>query len=302
MRWTLVRAALAVTSMIAIAFGVPTALAIKQIAQDRAFVEARAQAVAQGRDPETVTLADIDVHDDVTRAWLALGSIAFLLITGSVIAADRLGVRTLRALDAEREIAADLSHRLRTPLTALRLDADALPSGAVAGRIRQAVDALDAEIDAIILSARSSAAVRATEKTDLVDVLGDRMAFWAVLAEDHGRRWEVRGAEQPVYLKVPRADVIAAVDALLGNVFEHTPQGTPFRVTISESSMTVEDGGHGIADAAAALRRGSSSEGSTGLGLDIVSRVARAAGGHVRIDRSDLGGARITVVLIPRSA
>jgi signal transduction histidine kinase len=233
---------------------------------------------------------------DLTRAWLAMGGIAILLIAGAVIAADRLGVRTLRALDAEREVAADLSHRLRTPLTALRLDADSLPPGPVADRMRQAVEALDAEIDAIILSARSSAAARAVEKTDLVDVLAERLAFWAVLAEDHGRRWEVRGAEQPVHLKVPRADLIAAVDALLGNVFEHTPQGTPLRVTVSPTTLVVEDGGPGIADAATALRRGA---GSSGLGLDIVARVARLAGGGVTIDRSDMGGARITMILAP---
>lgn len=283
MRWTLIRGALAITSMIAIAFGVPTALAVQQIAHDRAKL--------QGHDPTSV-------DGDVTRAWLAMGGIAFVLITGAVIAADRLGMRALRAMDAEREVAADLSHRLRTPLTALRLDADALPAGTVADRIRQAVDALDTEVDSIILSARSSSAARASEQTDLVDVLADRLAFWAVLAEDHGRHWEVRGGQTPIYLRVPRADAIAAVDALLGNVFEHTPQGTAFRVTVSDSAFVVEDGGLGIADAEAALRRGVSSEGSTGIGLDIVARIARVAGGRVLIDRSDdLGGARVTVTL-----
>ncbi len=297
MRGTLIRATLAVTSMIAIAFGVPTALAIKQIAHDRALVDARARAVAQGLDPAAVTLADTGLAPGVARAWWTMGAIAVVLIAGSVLAADRLGVRAIRALDAEREVAADLSHRLRTPLTALRLDVDALTPGPVADRMRQSVEALDAEIDAIILSARRSSAARAEEQTDLVDVLADRLAFWAVLAEDHGRDFRVVGAEHPVYLKVPRSDLIAAVDALLGNVFEHTPQTTPFRLTVSTTGMIIEDGGPGIADAALAMRRGGSSDGSTGLGLDIVARIARQAGGTVHIDRSPLGGARITLTL-----
>src|SRR5262245_23719701 len=200
MRGTLIRATLAVTSMIAIAFGVPTALAVKKIAEDRALVDAQAQALAQGRDPSAVSVA---TAKGVPRAWWTMGGIALVLIAGSVIAADRLGVRAIRAMDAEREVAADLSHRLRTPLTALRLDADALPPGPIAARMRQAVEALDTEIDAIILSARSSSAARAVEKTDLVDVLADRLAFWAVLAEDHGRRYQVVGAAEPVYVKVP---------------------------------------------------------------------------------------------------
>jgi|KBSSwiStaDraftv2_1062776.scaffolds.fasta_scaffold88399_2 signal transduction histidine kinase len=292
MRGALIRATLAVTSMIAIAFGVPMALAIWQIA-------AQAQAVARGESPSSVVFWEGGLPAGVARAWWIMGGIAVLLIAASVALADRFGVRAMRAVDAEREVAADLSHRLRTPLTALRLDADALPPGPVAHRIRQAVEALDGEIDAIILSARASSAVRAVEQTDLVDVLGDRLAFWAVLAEDHGRHYQVVGPEHPVYLKVPRADVITAVDALLGNVFAHTPQGTPFRVTVSRDALVVEDGGPGIADAVAALRRGASSDGSTGLGLDIVARIARQAGGRVNIDRSPLGGARIIMTLTP---
>ncbi len=285
MRGTLIRGTLAVTTSIAIAFGVPTALAVKRIAEDRAMIDARMR---------SVDVSTVDDSADVTRAWLTMAGIAVILIAGSDVMADRFGIRAIRAMDAEREVAADLSHRLRTPLTALRLDADALPPGPVADRMRQAVEALDAEIDAIILGARSSSAARAVEKTDLVDVLADRLAFWAVLAEDHGRQFSVRGAEHQVLLQVPRADVIAAVDALLGNVFEHTPQGTPFRVTVSRHGLSVEDGGPGIADARAAMQRGT---GADGLGLDIVSRIARQAGGQVSISRSDMGGACVTMTL-----
>jgi signal transduction histidine kinase len=205
--------------------------------------------------------------------------------------------RVIAFVDAERELAADLSHRLRTPLTALRLDAERLPDDAVGDRIRGAVLALEDEIDAIIVGARRPARERAQESTDLVEVLADRLAFWAVLAEDHHRPWRVTGADRPVWVEVPRADLIGAVDALLGNVFEHTPQGTAFAIEVSEWALVVEDAGPGIADPAAALRRGVSGSGSTGLGLDIVGRVAASLGGSVRIDRGPLGGARVTLFI-----
>ncbi len=205
--------------------------------------------------------------------------------------------RVVALLGAERELAADLSHRLRTPLTALRLDAEAIPPGPVATRIREAVDALEAEVDAIITDARSPARERSAEQNDLVDVLADRLAFWAVLAEDHRRPWRVTGAETPLWVPVPRDDLIGVVDALLGNVFEHTPQGTAFAVHVLPDRLIVEDGGPGIADVASALRRGESTVGSTGLGLSIVVRIAESVGGAIRVDRGELGGARIALIL-----
>jgi signal transduction histidine kinase len=46
-----------------------------------------------------------------------------------------------------------------------------------------------------------------------------------------------------------------------------------------------------------------SGAGSTGLGLDIVRRVAEAAGGRIDIAKSPLGGARIAMLLpVPSDA
>ena len=126
-------------------------------------------------------------------------------------------------------------------------------------------------------------------------MLADRLAFWAVLAEDQQRRWQLVGGRRPVLLAVPRSDLIGAVDALIGNVFEHTPQGTALRITLTDRAFAVEDAGPGIPDVATALRRGVSGSGSTGLGLDIARRVAAVLGGRLSIDRGGLGGARVAI-------
>ena len=97
----------------------------------------------------------------------------------------------------------------------------------------------------------------------------------------------------------------AALDVLLGNVFAHTPDGTPYAVSVHGSQdrvvLTVEDGGDGIVDAAALLDRGSSAGGSTGLGLDIATATARIGGGELRVEHSvGLGGTRV-VLDLPRA-
>ncbi|MET7395743.1 HAMP domain-containing sensor histidine kinase [Dactylosporangium sp. NPDC005572] len=212
---------------------------------------------------------------------------------------NRMADQMVAFADAERELAADLSHRLRTPLTALRLDADAMPPGPIGERMRQAFDALDGEIEQIITAARRSAADRAPETTDLVEVVADRLAFWSVLAEDQRRPWRVVGGQEPVFVPVSESDLVSAVDCMLGNVFQHTPEGTGFEVNVSPRGLVVDDAGPGIRDPARAARRGASGAGSTGLGLDIVRRVAETAGGRLVIDHSPLRGARVAILLEP---
>jgi signal transduction histidine kinase len=90
----------------------------------------------------------------------------------------------------------------------------------------------------------------------------------------------------------------AALDALLGNVFEHTPDAAAFGVTlrradVRDAELLVDDAGPGLDPGR--IRRGRSGGGSTGLGLDIARRTAEAAGGSIAVGRSPLGGARIAL-------
>ena len=127
------------------------------------------------------------------------------------------------------------------------------------------------------------------------------MAFWAAVAGDQGRTCKRVGATLPAPVPVPRADLAAALDALLGNVFRYTPQGTPIEVAVTRRdgwvAVRVDDGGPGIPDPEAAMQRGVSNKGSTGLGLAIAQRLAAGVNGAVNIGRSRFGGASVVVLL-----
>ncbi|MEV3971118.1 HAMP domain-containing sensor histidine kinase [Streptomyces sp. NPDC050698] len=432
MRWALVKVALAVTTMVVVAFAVPLGLVIREMARDRAFSGAEREAAAvapalsittdrdqlervvasagsdagmavhlpagDGRDAlrlgrpraadqdvETVRklgrastaavpggsallqpvalstgriavvevyVPESDVTNGVGTAWAVLGAVGVALILGSVAVADRLGVRMVRPaqrlaegahdlgegrlgarvpeegppelrlaavafnsmadqvvqlLANERELAADLSHRLRTPLTVLRLNTASLGRGPAADQTRSAVEQLEREVDTIIRTAREAkpqtAAAGPGAGCDVAEVVRERMAFWSALAEDEGRTWRVAGADRPVRIPVARGDLAAALDALLGNVFRHTREGTAFAVDVHNAEdaviVLVSDAGPGIADPEAAMARGrgSGSDGSTGLGLDIVRRLAESTGGDVRIGSSVLGGTEVRIRL-----
>lgn len=213
---------------------------------------------------------------------------------------NAMAERVRHLLAAEREVVADLSHRLRTPLTALLLDADTLGRGSGADRVREAVQGLEREVDEIIKAARSGLQPDSTG-TDAASVVRDRLVFWSALADDQERPWTIRGADKPAPVPLARTDLTAALDALLGNVFRYTPEGTRFAVTLVHQAdlvaLVVEDAGPGIPDIEQAVRRGASGGGSTGLGLDIARRAAESTGGSLHVDRGPLGGARVQLRL-----
>ncbi|MET9825160.1 MULTISPECIES: sensor histidine kinase [unclassified Streptomyces] len=223
----------------------------------------------------------------------------------AAVAFNSMADQVVQLLANERELAADLSHRLRTPLTVLRLNAASLGDGPAAEQTRSAVEQLEREVDTIIRTARDAkpqtAAAGPGAGCDAAEVVRERMGFWSALAEDEGRKWRVAGADRPVRIPVARTDLAACLDALLGNVFRHTPEGTAFAVDLHNGEdaviVLVSDAGTGIPDPEAAMARGrgSGTDGSTGLGLDIVRRMAESTGGDVRIGSSVLGGTEVRI-------
>ncbi|MFJ2024246.1 ATP-binding protein [Streptomyces sp. NPDC087897] len=231
-------------------------------------------------------------------------------LRSAAVAFNSMADQVVQLLANERELAADLSHRLRTPLTVLRLNAASLGEGPAAEQTRSAVEQLEHEVDTIIRTAREqrpqTQGLPAEAGCDASEVIRERMGFWSALAEDEGRETRVAGIDRTARIPVARPELAAALDALLGNVFRHTPVGTAFAVDVHHSGdaviVLVSDAGPGIADPATALARGGSGRegtgrpvGSTGLGLDIVRRVAESTGGDLRIGRSVLGGTEIRI-------
>jgi signal transduction histidine kinase len=213
---------------------------------------------------------------------------------------NRLAVRIGELLAHERETVADLSHRLRTPLTALRIDAESLRDGAEMERLLADVSAVERTVSGIIREARRpSGGARAL--CDAAEVVAGCAAFWWPLAEDQDRWMMVDLAPGPVPVQVSRDDLVTCTDILLENVFAHTPEGVALAVRLSRRAgggawLVVTDDGPGFGDADP-TQRGVSRGGSTGLGLDIARRIAEASGGTLVIGRSASGGGAVTVSL-----
>ncbi|MEU7991581.1 HAMP domain-containing protein [Streptosporangium canum] len=217
-------------------------------------------------------------------------------------ALNHLAARIRELLAREREAVADLSHRLRTPVTALRLEADTLRDKDEADRVGEAVDSVERMVSQVIREARRFDRGGAPS-CDAAQVVGDRVAFWSALAEDQDRPLSFGLAGGPITVGVSGPELAACVDLLLENVFAHTPDGTPFTVELTAlpgggARLVIADEGTGFA-LPDPVGRGASGGSSTGLGLDIARRTAEDSGGRLRAGSSPSGGAEVALELGP---
>ena len=218
-------------------------------------------------------------------------------------ALNGLADRIDEVIAVEREAVADLSHQLRTPLTALRLQVEALPDRDRAEELNTQVNSLERTLTAVIKAARRPQREGRVPRCDAVEVTRRRAAFWEPLFEDQGRELILDLPTPPAEVRSSAEDLAAALDALVENVVAHTPDGTPARIILTREQVgagtgvriVVADEGPGIPLGAG--ERGRSDRGSTGLGLDIARRCAEAAGGRLTIHPNLPTGSSIHLTL-----
>lgn len=213
--------------------------------------------------------------------------------------------RIERQAAARQLMLSGVSHDLRTPLTRLRLGLGLMDEAEAAPLIRD-VDDMSTLLDAFLDYARGDV-IDEVAPTDLATLLERVVA-------DAGRAGqEVRLKPMPAALSDPvpirPMAMRRAVENLLGNALRY---GTRAEIDVAVDARTlsiiVEDDGPGIPadqretalrpfvrlDPARNQDRGS----GVGLGLSIVSDIARAHGGQLRLgDSAGLGGLRAEIVL-----
>ena len=210
------------------------------------------------------------------------------------LTADRLGSMVARS----RSFGADASHQLRTPLTALRLDIEAL---AAAGADAELVDAamgetdrLESTIDELLLLAE---APRTEELVDLAHLAATRLDAWQALARAEGRRVVFAGG--PVTPVQARAAALGqCLQVLLDNALLHG-DGT---ITVSVDDvpggvrLCVADEGSGFPPRQGPPRPGSQG----GRGLALARSLVEAEGGRLQIGQPGRGA--LVCLLLPVAA
>lgn len=195
---------------------------------------------------------------------------------------NQLAERITELIETERESIADTSHRLRTPLTALHLNVEAIEDEETRTRLQVDLADMERTVDHVIRQARRPVREGVGVTSNLVEVVRDRADFWQPLAEEQGRAWSVTLPPHSVVVTGHPDDVAAAFDALITNVFAHTAEGVGCAIEVSEHGhLKVADLGLGFDPSL--IERGKSGAGSTGLGLDIARQAVESHGGKMVI-------------------
>jgi signal transduction histidine kinase len=207
----------------------------------------------------------------------------------------------------QREFTADAAHELRTPLSILRTRVETLDNPGVAKALHQDIEAMSRVVGQLLDIAELEAfAIDPTEVADLQAVAAEVAGFIAPLALEQSREIALLGATAPVLVKGNAEMIKRAIRNLAENAIRHAPKDTVVEFVVEEDgTVTVRDRGPGISDEERELifrrfwRRDRNSQGSSGLGLSIVQRIAELHGASIEVERRVMGGAQFSLHFIP---
>jgi two-component system OmpR family sensor kinase len=225
-----------------------------------------------------------------------------------VVAINRLLTRVAQSMEVQRRFVADAAHELRSPLTAMSLQAERLADSEMSAAARERLATLRQGIergrnllDQLLTLARvqatpalpkSPVSVRGIYRRVLEDLMP--------LAEAKGIDIGVEGSQDAQVL-VSELDMIAMVKNLVDNAIRYTPPGGQVDLSVATVQgrvvLSIQDNGPGIALAErervfdAFYRTLGSDQVGSGLGLSIVKAVSDRIGAEMTLGFADEGKA-----------
>jgi two-component system sensor histidine kinase MprB len=210
---------------------------------------------------------------------------------------------------AQRQLVADASHELRTPVTSLRTNIEVLLEGGeldpedrrrlLADVVEQSEE-LSALVNDLIELARGDQPGPETEYVRLDRVAAESLAR----ARRNAPGIHFTAELEPVLVDGVPERLGRAINNLLDNAARHSPLGATVDVRVGPQGVSVRDHGMGVAEADLPyvfdrFFRGTNSRGrqGSGLGLAIVRQVTEQHGGSASVANAPDGGAIFTLAL-----
>ncbi|WP_341702699.1 ATP-binding protein [Ferrovibrio sp.] len=264
-----------------ILLGIAVLFLRNQIKPIRRLAEA-ADAFGKGREIRDYRPAGAEEVRAAARAFLAMRD------------------RIRRHIRERTEMLAGVSHDLRTPLTRMKLQVSMMGSSGEIEELKRDIDEMDKMVAAYLAFARGQSEQPA-EPTDLGNLLHE-------LADDVRRRGRELQLDmtRPPTLMLRRLSFKRALSNLIENALRF---GRTARLIVERHpghiDLHIDDDGPGIPEKERhkvfrpfyRLDQARHGSGNVGLGLTIARDAVLAHGGEIRLDRSPLGGLRVSIRL-----
>ncbi|MEY2698649.1 MAG: hypothetical protein RL720_605 [Actinomycetota bacterium] len=248
---------------------------------------------------ESLAAGNLDSRADESRGTSELKTLAASF--------NDMAERLETLIGQQRTFAADASHQLRTPLTALRLrleraqdllESDPAGSAERLAAAEAEADRLSNLIEGLLLLSRTEGTQVRREVFDLASLVRSRVEQWQPLAAESGVKLRYEGPPQVHVVAVPNA-IEQIVDNYIDNALSVSPEDSLITVRVvpgnSTSQLHVLDQGPGLSPeecvrAFDRFWRANSDRYGSGLGLAIVAQLAKASGGSAMLTPRTEGG------------
>ena len=215
--------------------------------------------------------------------------------------------------EQRRSFLADVTHELRTPLSVIRGQAEAIADGVYPGDAAHVAPILDATqtLDRLVEDLRTLALTDAgnlvlrKESTDLGALARDTVESFKTQAEGAGLKLTADVEDSLPSVEIDPARIRSVIGNLVSNAIRHTATGGSVTVGVTKSAnalvLTVIDNGEGITPdllprVFERFVKGAKSPGS-GLGLAIAHDIVAAHGGTLEIESEPASGTRVRLTL-----
>jgi signal transduction histidine kinase len=213
--------------------------------------------------------------------------------------------KTLRRLDAsvarERRFMANAAHELRTPIAILTARIENPGDITLRRDMSRHLKQLHNIIEQLLISTRiSNGGAPAWEQIDIADLIMAKVADYAPLLAENGRRVEYDGVSSAVIIRGDRRALESLVANLLDNALRAEPPGGTVIVRLKAGILEIVDHGGGIAteDREKIFEpfwRKSEAKPGSGLGLTIVKEFVELHGGTISVGETFGGGTTFRV-------
>jgi two-component system OmpR family sensor kinase len=221
-----------------------------------------------------------------------------------VVAINRLLGRVKQSVDMQHRFVADAAHELRSPLTALSLQAERLADAPMSDAARQHLAVLRRGLDRNrqlvdqLLTLATAQGVPELPVTAASVQVGFRRVLEDLMPLAHAKQIDI-GVQTPRDISLPlsEGELVAVLKNLVDNAVRYTPHGGRVDLAVNREGpdvvLQVRDSGPGIPPEERDhvfdpfYRLLGTDEVGAGLGLSIVKSVVERRGGRIRLDVAD---------------